>query len=70
MVVTSDADLVDVGFHLEVRQGEMEVTELARLVVKLFPLRILSNSYFICARFLSKIYSRREKQGSYQSHCL
>ena len=44
MVVTRDADLVDVGFHLEVRRGEMEVTELARLVVKLFPLHILNKS--------------------------
>ena len=40
----SDADLVDGGFHLEVRLEGTEVTEPARLVVKLFPLHILSKS--------------------------
>ena len=42
--VFDDADLVDAGFHLEVRLEGTEVTEPARLVVKLFPLHILSKS--------------------------
>ena len=40
----SDADLVDGGFHLEVRLEGTEVTEPARLVEKLFSLHILSKS--------------------------
>ena len=39
-----DADLVDGGFHLEVRLEGTEVTEPARLLVKLFPLHILNKS--------------------------
>ena len=39
-----DADLVDGGFHLEVRLEGTEVTEPVRLVVKLFSLHILNKS--------------------------